>query len=90
MITKYQGLGLLAAGLTFMLGVLLLASNPLPGNLHFSSLAFLFVGIALFIGTLTSWLNERYQRASLLAIGLLLAALLFIIALVFALWSYFY
>lgn len=90
MITKYQGLGLLAAGLTFILGAWLLAGNPQPGNLHFSSIAFLFVGIALFIGTLTAWLNEQYHRTSLLAIGLSLAALLFIVALAFALWSYFY
>jgi hypothetical protein len=90
MITKSQRLGLVAAGLTFILGVSLLVSNPQPGNLHFSSLAFLFVGIALFTGTLTAWLNERYHRTSLLASGLVVAVLLFIIALVFALWSYNY
>ncbi len=90
MMTKGQGLGFLGAVLLFLLGALLSIAYTRPGNLHYSGLAFLFVGLALFTGTLTSWLNERHHRTSLLAIGLGLALLLFFIALVFGLWSYFY
>src|SRR5579884_834258 len=73
MMTKGQGLGFLGAGLIFLLGALLSIVYTRPGNLHYSGLAFLFVGLALFTGTLTSWLNERHHRTSLLAIGLGLA-----------------
>jgi hypothetical protein len=90
MMTKGQGLGFLGAGLLFLLGVSLLSSNPQPGNLHYSSLGFLFVGLALFAGTLTSWLNERHHRTSLLAVGVGISLLFFLIALIFGIWSYFY
>lgn len=90
MMTKGQGLGFLGAGLLFLLGAALLLSNPQPGNLHYSSLGFLFVGLALFVGTLTSWLNERHHRTSLLAIGVALALIFMLIALIFGIWSYFY
>lgn len=90
MVTKSQGLGFFGAGLIFLLGAWLFFGNPNPGNLHYTSLAFLCVGLALFAGTLTSLLNEQYHRTSLLALGLVLAALLFLLGLGFALWSYFY
>lgn len=90
MMTKGQGIGFIGAGFIFLLGALLSISNTQPGNLHYSGLGFLFVGLALFTGTLTSWLNERHHQTSLLAIGVGLALLLFLIALVFGIWSYFY
>ncbi len=90
MMTQGQGLGFLGAGLIFLLGAALFLSNPQAGNLHYSSLGFLFVGLALFTGTMTSWLNERHHQTSLLAIGVTLSLLLFLIALIFGIWSYFY
>ncbi len=83
-------LAMAAAALLLLLGIFLVATTPSPGNLHFSGISFIFVGIAVFVLVLMSWLNELYNQAAILAVGLSLAGVLFIAGLIFALVTFFF
>lgn len=87
---RYQRLGLPAGFVVFLIGIWLAMSTHHPSNLHYTGLSFLFVGPAIFIVALMSWLSDRYDKLSWLVAGLIAGGLLFLTGVILALLSYMY
>lgn len=87
---RYQKLGLPTGAVIFIIGVWLILVTHHPSNLHYTGLSFAFVGPAMFIVALMSWLSDRYDRLSWLIAGLVVAGMLFLVGVAMALASYFY
>jgi hypothetical protein len=87
---RYQRLGLPTGVVIFMVGIWLSLSTHHPSNLHYTGLSFIFVGPAIFIVALMSWLSDRYDKFSWLIAGLIAGGLLFITGVILVLLSYLY
>ena len=87
---RYQRLGLPAGFVVFLIGIWLAMSTHHPSNLNYTGLSFIFVGPAIFIVALMSWLSDRYDKLSWLVAGLIAGGLLFLTGVILALLSYMY